>query len=310
VAVPDDAPAVMGPSAAWGPFAARHAVSYFDTLPSAEEELAARIRDAEAVVNIRSSCRFTEAVMQSSPALRMISIWGTGTDNVDLDAARRRGIRVTNTPGVAAASIAEHCLALMLAVARRLIPVDASVRRGEWQRGNSVQLAGKTLGIIGLGAIGRRFATLGEAIGMRVICWTMHPNPELGFRLVPLDDLLAESDVVSLHLRLSEQTRGFVGAERFARMKAGAIFLNTARGPIVDELALIQALQSRRLSGAGLDVFDQEPLPVGHALSRLDNVVMTPHCAGITPETLEAGLALALDNVEAWAAGRDQNVVA
>ncbi|MEZ5353631.1 MAG: phosphoglycerate dehydrogenase [Bryobacteraceae bacterium] len=299
----------MAPSAAWAPFAATHDVAWFDTLPADSEELIARIAGAQAVINIRSSCRFTESVMASSPSLRMISIWGTGTDNVDLDAARRRGIRVTNTPGVAAASIAEHCLALMLAVARRLIPVDASVRRGEWQRGNSVQLAGKTLGIIGLGAIGRRFAQLGSAIGMRVICWTMNPNPALGFHLVPLDEVLRDADVVSLHLRLSGKTHHFLGAAELARMKPSAIFINTARGPIVDEAALIGALESGQIAGAGLDVFEQEPMPPGHALASLDNVVMTPHCAGITPETLEAGLALALSNVDAWMEGREQNVV-
>ncbi|MEZ5398233.1 MAG: D-2-hydroxyacid dehydrogenase family protein [Bryobacteraceae bacterium] len=310
VAIPDDAPPVMGPSAAWAEFQARHETVYFDSLPEGEEELAARIAGAEAVVNIRSSCRFTESLLEHAPAMKVLSIWGTGTDNVDLAAARARGIRVTNTPGVAAASIAEHCLGLTLAVARGLVAVDASVRRGEWQRGRSTDLAGKTLGVIGLGAIGRRFARLGEAIGMRVIAWTMNPSADRGFELVPLERLLRESDVVSLHLRLSEKTRGFLGAAEFAAMKSSAIFINTARGPIVDEAAMVSALREGRIAGAGLDVFETEPLPAGHPVTGLANVVLTPHCAGITPETVEAGLRLALENVEAWAAGRAQNVVA
>jgi D-3-phosphoglycerate dehydrogenase len=172
-----------------------------------------------------------------------------------------------------------------------------------------VQLYGKTLGIIGLGAIGRRFAALGQAVGMNVIAWTMHPNPALGFRLVELADLLRESDVISLHLRLSPETTRFLGSREFGLMKPTAILINTARGAIVDESALIEALRSRRIAGAGLDVFEMEPLPQDHPLTQLDNVVLTPHCAGVVPEVLEAGLALAIENVESFLAGEPRNVV-
>lgn len=307
IVIPDDAPVVMGSSAAYREFVSRHAVRYFDTLPGAA--LLERIADAEVVVNIRSSTRFPAEVFAACPKLRMLSIWGTGTDNVDLEAARRHGVVVTNTPGVAAISIAEHCLMLTLAVARGILATDASVRRGEWVKGSMSQLMGKTLGIIGLGAIGRRFATLGAAIGMKVIAWTMHPNPALGFESVSLERLLAESDVVSLHLRLSDQTKLFLRAEHFAMMKRSSIFINTARGPIVDEAALVAALEEGQIAGAGLDVFDVEPLPEGHPLTKLPNVVLTPHNAGITPETLEAGLALSLRNVEGFLEGRVENRV-
>ena len=168
---------------------------------------------------------------------------------------------------------------------------------------------GKTLGVIGLGAIGRRFARLGAAIGMRVITWTMHPNPALGFDHAPLDQLYRDSDAISLHLRLSEQTRGMIGAREFALMKPSAILINTARGPIVEEAALLQALTEGRIAGAGLDVFDTEPLPAGHPLTELSNVVMTPHAAGITPEALEAGLQMAVDNVFDLLDGRPSHVV-
>jgi len=163
--------------------------------------------------------------------------------------------------------------------------------------------------VIGLGAIGRRCAALGEAIGMRVIAWTFHPKPELPYEMVPLERLYRESDVVSVHLRLSPATRKMIGRNEFALMKPGAIFLNTARGPIVDEEALVEALASGRLAGAGLDVFEVEPLPPGHPLTRLENVVLTPHSAGVTPETLEAGLRMALENVENFLAGAPANVV-
>ncbi len=172
-----------------------------------------------------------------------------------------------------------------------------------------MQLRGKILGVIGLGAIGEAFARLGEALGMRVITWTMNPKPALGFAHVPLDELYRTSDVVSLHLRLSEKTEKFLGRRELEMMKPTAILLNTARGPILDEAALIEALSAGRIAGAGLDVFETEPLPVGHPLTLLDNVVLTPHSAGITPETLEAGLALAIENVRNFAAGQPTNVV-
>lgn len=309
IAIPDDLPVVMGPSLAYRSLLERAQPDYYASLPGSESALIERIRDAEIVINIRSSSRFTESVFAACGRLKLLSLWGTGTDNVDLAAAARRGVTVTNTPGVSAISIAEHCLALLLAAARRIPRTDAEIRQGRWPRGEGVQMCGKTLGIIGLGAIGRRFAGLGAAIGMRAIAWTMHPDSALGIELVPLDELYRTSDVVSLHLRLSAETRGMVGAREFALMKPSAIFLNTARGPIVNEPALIDALTERRIAAAGLDVFDAEPLPAGHALTRLDNVVMTAHSAGVTPEALEAGLRMAVDNVFAFLEGRPAHVV-
>jgi D-3-phosphoglycerate dehydrogenase len=310
IVVPDDAPPVLGPSTAIAQLRERADLAYYDTLPGSEEALAARIAGFPVVVNIRSSTRFTGSLFARSPELRLLSIWGTGTDNVDLAAAARHGVTVTNTPGVSAISIAEHALALMLAVARSIPLLDARVRGGEWPRGGYRQLHGKTLGIIGLGAIGRHFARIGAGIGMRVIAWTMHPNAELGFTLTALDELLRAADVVSLHLRLSDQTRGFLGARELGLMKPSAILINTARGPIVDEAALVDALRGRRIAGAGLDVFDTEPLPAGHPFTQLDNVVLSPHSAGNTPEALEAGLQLAVENVWRFLEGSPQHVVA
>lgn len=314
IVIPDDAPAVLAPSRAFERWReqtrGRYQLDYFDTLPGSVENLIARIREAEIVINIRSSSKFTREVFESCPKLRLLSLWGTGTDNVDLAAAAERGVTVTNTPSVSAPAIAEHCLALMLAVARRIVELDAEVRRGAWPKGFVTQLNGKTLGVIGLGAIGSRFARLGQALGMRVIAWSFHPKPELPFEMVPLERLYRESDVVSLHLRLSPATERMIGRAEFAMMKPGAIFLNTARGPIVDEEALVEALASGHLGGAGLDVFAVEPLPAGHPLTRLTNVVLTPHSAGVTREALEAGLSLALENVENFLAGKPTHVVA
>lgn len=296
--IPDDYPPVMGSSDAFAALKERADVRYWDSLPGAE--LVDRIRDAEIVINIRSSCKFTAEVFAACPKLKLLSLWGTGTDHVDLEAAARHGVTVTNTPGVAATAIAEHCLMLMLAVARKIIEVDARVRSGEWPRAQVMQMHGKTLGVVGLGAIGRKFAALGKAIGMNVITWTMNPKPELGFEHVELDELYRRSDVVSLHLRLSDQTKGMFGRPQLSLMKYRSIFINTARGAIVDEPTLIDALERQRIAGAGLDVFAMEPLPADSPFFKLKNVVLTPHSAGITPETLEAGLAMSIDNVWKW----------
>ncbi|MBL8179099.1 MAG: hypothetical protein JNK48_30770 [Bryobacterales bacterium] len=307
--IPDDSPAVMAASHAYRELSATHSVRYYDSLPGSEDALIDRILDFEVVINIRSSSKFTERVFASCRNLKLLSLWGTGTDNVDLAAAARHGVTVTNTPGVAAVSIAEHSLMLTLAVARKIIGLHNRTVAGEWAKGQSVQLCGKTLGIIGLGAIGRQFARLGQGIGMKVVAWTMHPNPALGFELVELTELLRASDVVSVHLRQSPQTIGFLGREQLAMMKQGAILINTARGPIVEETALVEALQSGRLAGAGLDVFDQEPLPKNHPLTHCETAVLTPHCAGVTPEVLEAGLALSIENVFSFLGGKARNVV-
>lgn len=309
IVIPDDYPVVMGSSSAFLGWRDRALCVCFDTLPASEDELISRIQSAEVVITIRSSTKFTAGVFAACRRLKLVSIWGTGTDNVDLTAAQQHGVTVTNTPGVAAVSIAEHSLMLALAVARRVVETHNGVVAGGWPRGGAVQLHGKTLGVIGLGAIGRKLARLGQGIGMRVIAWTMHPNPALGVELVELDDLLRTSDVVSVHLRLSPQTTGFLGRDRLALMKTSAILINTARGPIVNETALFEALRDRRIAGAGLDVFDVEPLPAGHPLTRLGNVVLTSHCAGITPEALEAGLALAIENVVNYLNGTPTNVV-
>jgi D-3-phosphoglycerate dehydrogenase len=192
-------------------------------------------------------------------------------------------------------------------VARRIPQIDRATRAGHWPRGRSIELHGKTCGIVGLGAIGRQFARLAAGIGMRVVAWTMHPRP--GDPIAPLEDLYRTSDVISVHLRLSAETEGMIGADQFALMKPRAILINTARGAIVREAALLDALCSGKIAGAGLDVFSTEPLPSGHPLTALDNVVLTPHCGGITPEALEAGLRMSVENIWKFVEGSPEHVV-
>ncbi|MDA0999763.1 MAG: phosphoglycerate dehydrogenase [bacterium] len=312
--VPDDFPAVFTGSAAEAGLRALGETEIFTTKPETGEALDARARGAEAILNIRAFCKFDAGFFERHPGLKMISIWGTGTDHVDLGAAKKAGVTISNTPGVAAVSVAEHNLALMLAAARHIPEMDTAVRRGEWPRGQMTQLAGKTLGLIGLGAIGKQMARLGRGIGMRLIAWTFHPDEafarEVSLEWVSLDDLYARADVVSVHVRQSPETTGMVGAEAFGRMKPSAILVNTARGPIVDEEALIGALSGRIIAAAGLDVFDREPLPAGHPFTKLPNLVLSPHNAGITPEVTEAGLRLAVENIALFLKGNPQNVVA
>ena len=314
VVVPDDYPLVLGPSTAFKTLMAGADVTHHDSLPASTQVLLERIADADAVLNIRSSIEFGEDVFAACPKLRALSLWGTGTDHVDLSAAKKHGVIVTNTPGVSAVAMAEHALTLMLAVARDIPRIDAKTRKGAWPRGFVTQLHGKTLGVVGLGAIGMQTARIAKGIGMRVIAWTRTPGEKplagLGIELVELADLYRQSDVVSLHVRLTPETTGLVGRQEFAAMKSTAILVNTARGPVVDETALLEALRNETIAGAGIDVFDQEPLPEGHPLGGVSNVVLTPHSGGVTAEALETGLRMAVDNVFAVLRGKPMNRVA
>jgi D-3-phosphoglycerate dehydrogenase len=266
------------------------------------------------VVNIRAYCKFTAEVLKACAAMKHLAVWGTGTDNIDLSAAKGLGIAVTNTPNTATEAVAEHGLGLMLAVARKVPQLDAQVKQGTWLRGMLTQLSGKTLGIIGTGVIGLRMAQLGKGIGMHVIAWTLHPDESkaqaIGFRYLPtMGEVLQKADVVSLHLRYSPDTERLIGAPELALMKPTAILVNTARGQLVDQQALYAALRDATIAGAGLDVFEHEPLDPHHPLLTLPNVVLSPHTAGTTPEALMNGLNLCAANVVAFLEGRPQNRV-
>lgn len=313
--VPDDQPTVL----AGTPYEARvralaRQVQWHMDRPADEAQTIARLRDAEAVLNIRSSVRFTRRVLAACPRLKILSIWGTGVDHVDLPAAAELGITVCNTPGYGAPYVAEHALALALAVSRQIVQNDQRIRRGEWTRGFIDELYGKTLGVVGAGAIGQRMIQLGKGIGMKVVAWTLHPSParaaEYGVEFLPLDELLRSADVVSLHLSLSAETQRLIGARELALMKPTGILVNTSRGAVVDENALLETLEGRRIAGAGLDVFHTEPLPPGHPLARLDNVVLSPHAGGMAYNGTMRGLEMSVENLEAFAAGRPICVVA
>ena len=277
-----------------------------------ETELARRLGGARVAINIRAHARFTDKVFAACPALEMISIWGTGTDNIDLEAAKRRGITVSNTAGVNANAVAEHTIALMLAVARRIPKLDRELRAGAWPREMLTQLLGKTLGVFGTGAIGMRVIALGRALGMDVLAWSARGETDriaaAGARAVPKEQILREADVVTLHLRLAPATRGFLGTRELSLMKQPAILVNTGRGALVDQAALMEALGHGGLS-AGLDVFHDEPLKAGDPILTLSNVVLSPHNAGQTREVIRDGLLRAVENIENFLKGRPSGVV-
>ncbi len=240
---------------------------------------------------------FDEALLAACPALKVIVFLGTGAASyIDLAAAERLGICVRAYGGYGDQSVAEHAVALMFAAARQLAIMDRGLRQGRWETLNSIELAGKTLGVIGTGGIGKAMIRLGTGLGMRVIAWNRSGVPaDLPCEAVTLEELLASADVVSLHLVLNDQTRGFLDARRLGLMKPGAIFINTARGAIVDEPALVAALEAGRIGHAGLDVFTDEPLPAGHPLTRVGNVTLTAHAAFATREASERLLRMALE---------------
>lgn len=286
---------------------------HFDR-PASDEDTINRIKDAEAVLNIRSSVAFNRNVLAACPDLKIISVWGTGVDHVDLAAAEELGITVSNTPGYGAPYVAEQALALALAVSRQLVQNDSHIRQGGWTRGFIDELFNKTLGVVGTGAIGQRMIELGRAIGMKVVAWTLHPSPEravqYGVEFLSLEDLLRQSDVISLHTALSPETQKLIGREQLALMKPTSILVNTSRGGVVDEPSLVSALEQKSIAGAGLDVFEIEPLPVGHPLTKLDNVVLSPHAGGMAYNGTMRGLEMSIENLEAFAAGHPIFVVA
>ena len=284
-------------------------------LPASAADFAERVAGADAIF-LGGTVAMADEALDAAPELAVISVCGVGAGSfVDLAGAAARGITVCNSPDATVNTVAECALALLLAAARHLVALDKDLRQGRWNLSRpGFELKGKRLGLIGLGPIGARFGEIARGLGMEVAAWTRSPSPEraerLGFACKPLDEILAESDVLSLHLALTPETRNFLGRDELARTKPGVVLVNTARGGLVDEPAMVEALRSGRIAAAGLDVFAEEPLPAGHPLLGLDNVVLSPHVAWNTPEATALLLDTALGNLERYYAGDPTNVVA
>lgn len=281
--------------------------------PATAEEKVRRARGAVCLVNSRGGVKWPGELLRQLPDLKLIATCGIGTDAIDVEAARALGIAVCNVPGRTAPVVAEHALALMFAAARRVAYQTAAMKRGGWAGPDSIFLNGKMLGLLGAGSIAVELARLGKAIGMRVQAWTFHPTPEraaqFGVPFVEFDEVLRTSDVVSVHLKLTDQSRGLIGARELGLMKRGALFVNTARGAIVDSAALAATVNSGHLAGAGIDVYEVEPPPPDYPLLGCEQIVLTPHNADQTPEGMELLNGGVVDNVIAFLEGRPQNRV-
>jgi glyoxylate reductase len=275
--------------------------------PPSRAALAEEARDAEVLVPTYMD-RVDDALLAALPRLRLVASYGVGTNHLDLEACRRRGVAATNTPGVLTDATADHAMALLLDAARRVAESDRLVRRGGWTAIDpgwmlGTEVTGKTLGIVGFGRIGQAVARRARGFDMKVLYASPREVDFPGARRVPLDALLAESDFVSLHTPLTPDTENLLSRERIARLRPGAIVVNTARGQVLDEAALAEALASGRVAAAGLDVFRDEPR-VPEALLRLENVVLTPHLGSGTRETRAAMARVVAAEIERFASGQ------
>ena len=281
-------------------------------------EFDAALADAECLVGFGDGT-MDDAFYKRAPKLKLVQLLSAGYDRIDIEAARRAGVPVCNNGGANSTAVAEHAILLMLAVSRRLTWQHANVSGGRWRGNNSSEVKlfevyGKTLGIVGLGTIGRKVARLARAFGMNVQYYDVNRLSEehaeqIGVRFALLEELLKSSDIVSLHVPLLASTKHMIGTEQLKAMKPSAFLINTCRGPVVDEPALTEALGNGTIAGAGLDVFDQEPLPADHPFRTLENVVATPHLGYVTHDTYSVFLQDTVENIAAFAAGAPVRVM-
>jgi phosphoglycerate dehydrogenase-like enzyme len=282
---------------------------FYDTLVD-PAEIIERLMPYEVLVTTRERTRFPAEVLEGFPNLKLIAGTGARQANVDMEKAAELGVTVLNTSGSRGRgnSTAELAWALVLGVSRHIAWEDRQMREGKWQTRRAEGVGGKTLGILGMGKLGTRVAGYGNHFDMDVIAWGPTLDAERaeanGVRLVSFDELFEESDILSIHVPLTDLSRGWVTAREFGLMKDSAFLVNTSRGPIVDEGALISALSSGQIAGAALDVYDVEPVRVDHPLLKLDNVLLAPHLGYSTVSTIQVFMEQSLENVRGWLAGR------
>jgi phosphoglycerate dehydrogenase-like enzyme len=303
VAVLDDYQNVALEMADWSPLAGRAAVTVFIDHLSELDAIVARLLPFDVLCVMRERTPLTRGVIERLPRLKLIASTGARNASIDVAAAAERGIAVMHT-GYDSRSTIELTWALILASARHVASENANLRAGGWQRTVGDVLSGKTLGVLGLGRIGSEVARIGLAFGMQVIAWSQNLTSEKahasGARLVSKQELFRNADVLTIHLVLSERSRGLVGAAELRAMKSSARLVNTSRGPIVDERALIEALRERRIAGAALDVFDVEPLPADHPFRTLENVLATPHIGYVARDLYRTFYGDIVKNIAQW----------
>jgi phosphoglycerate dehydrogenase-like enzyme len=306
VAILDDYQNVALNMADWSEVATQADITVFTDHLADQDAVVERLASFDVVCVMRERTPLPRSVIERLPRLKMIASTGPFNASIDAEAAEERGIYVSTTGGYVESTV-ELTWALILATARRMVDECLSVRGGGWQTSVGRQLGGAVLGVLGLGRIGTRVARVGAAFGMQVIAWSTNLTPEAaeqsGATYVPKDELFSRADVLTIHLVLSERTRGLVGAGELGLMKPTALLVNTSRGPVVDETALIDALRSHRLAGAGLDVFGAEPLPAGHPLRSLDSVLATPHIGYVADRVYRTFYGEAATKIAGWLSG-------
>lgn len=292
--------------------AAGHEFVYYTSKEAQQDKLLERVQDADIIMLANQP--LSAEIINACPKLKMLSVAFTGVDHIALDACRARNILVCNAAGYSTNAVAELTFGLAISVIRNIVPCDARCRKEGTKDGLvGFELFGKTFGVVGTGAIGARVAKIAAAFGCRVLAYSRTEKQELvdaGVQYVSMDELLAQSDFVSLHVPLTDATRGLINADAIAKMKQGAVLLNTARGPVVDSVALAEALNAGKLAGAGIDVFEGEPpIAEDHPLCSAKNTVLTPHVAFASREALETRADIVFANIEKWLNGAPQNVV-
>ena len=312
VAILDDYQGVASSMADWAALGPGVSVQPFRERIGTEDDIAERLRNFDVIVAMRERTPFPAALIERLPSLKLLVTTGTRNAAIDVKAAAARGVVVCGTSMLATPPV-ELTWGLILSLARNIPRESAAMRTGAWQTTIGVGLHGKTLGIVGLGRLGTDVARIGKAFGMQVVAWSQNLTRETtdaqGVELVDKDALFQRADIVTLHLVLSNRTRGIVGERELAMMKPTALLINTARGPIVDEHALIHALRHSVFAGAGLDVFDEEPLPADHPLRRLENALLTPHLGYVTVENYREAYGQAVDDIRSFLAGTPVRVI-
>jgi phosphoglycerate dehydrogenase-like enzyme len=312
VAVLDDYQDVALKMADWSLLPSDTTVQVFKDHLSQEQALVERLKDFDIVVAMRERTPFPRNLLERLPKLKLLITTGMRNASIDVGAATDRGITVCGTQGLPFPT-AELTWGLILALVRRIPQEDKATREGRWQVSAGEGLRGKVLGVIGLGGLGSQVATVGKAFGMELLAWSQNLTAErasqFGAALVNKDDLLSRSDLVTIHLVLSDRTRGLIGPRELGLMKRSAYLINTSRGPIVDEGALVQALRQGTIAGAALDVYDEEPLPLDHPLRQLPNTVITPHLGYVTVETYKIFYGHAVEDIQAFLQGKPVRVI-
>lgn len=307
IAILDDYQGVALELGDWSRIRAKHEVVIFREHIADDDKLIAALKDFDVVCMMRERTPIMKPQIERLPNLKLIVTTGNHNASLDADTARQRGITVCGT-GSSGHATSELTIGLMLALSRRLIDQHNSVRNGGWQVGLGEDVRGKTLGIIGLGKLGQQVGKVAKALGMNVVAWSQNLTAEKaeagGAKRLEKAELFAKSDFITIHYKLSPRSVGIIGAADIARMKPTAFLINTSRGPLIEERALIAALQEGRIAGAAIDVYDVEPLPVEHPLRRLPRLITTPHVGYVSRENYDVYFREIVENIEAWLAGK------